>query len=95
MTKLSKSQILKGTALPVAARSLEIFGEFFPASKNGAMRMKPVASTFLVSFPTRTNPGKPSMPSSPVSLLRNALCELRQSLSRRSSAYVRDQCSSQ
>ena len=30
MTKLSKSQILKGTALPVAARSLEIFGEFFP-----------------------------------------------------------------
>ena len=46
MTKLSKSQILKGTALPVAARSLEIFGEFFPASKNGAMRMKPVASTF-------------------------------------------------
>lgn len=54
MTKLSKSQILKGTALPVAARSLEIFGEFFPASKNGAMRMKPVASTFLVSFPTRT-----------------------------------------
>ena len=38
MTKLSKSQILKGTALPVAARSLEIFGEFFPTSKNGACR---------------------------------------------------------
>lgn len=37
----------------------------------------------------------PFFTSSPVSLLKNALCELRQSLSRRSSAYVRDQCSSQ
>lgn len=53
MTKLSKSQILKGTALPVAARSLEIFGEFFPASKNGAMRMKPVACFFPYAHESR------------------------------------------